>query len=194
MKGPLRVESAKLPRAAGRHSDIGTPLLPIASMDRRQGAVRFHPTSGRNLMKYSAILVGVSALASALSACGDMPAKVDQRAQLTTCGEPDCVAVNVAIVDMKIQAPDYTYTYKNHELIVWTIITPGPYTFPDNGIVFLTNGVFICHPHQGGGKTFTCKKNGHLLDHYKYTVNVNAGSNPLPPLPLKPLDPWIYNL
>jgi hypothetical protein len=37
MKGPLRVESAKLPRVAGRHSDIGTPLLPISSIDRRQG-------------------------------------------------------------------------------------------------------------------------------------------------------------
>jgi hypothetical protein len=144
-------------------------------------------------MKNWAILCVV--LASALSACGDVSTKFDRSPQICTpCASSNTIQVNVAIVNGKIHAPEDTYTYANHEVIAWTIITPGNYTFPDRGIEFEKHGVFNCLPRQGGNKTFTCRKNGHPLGKYKYTVNVNAGSNPLAPLPLKPLDPVILNM
>ena len=188
------MKSATLPRVAEGHSDIGTPPLPIVSTDRRHGAVRFHSTSGRNPMKNSAILVGVLALASVLSACGDMPTKVDRNPPVPPCPSDTCIVISVAIVGGNIQAPEISYMYRNHTDIVWTIIDPGPYTFPDTGIVFLHPGNFICHPHQGGSKMFTCRKNGNPLGKSKYTINVNAGSYPLPALPLNPLDPVIFNM
>lgn len=143
-------------------------------------------------MKNSAFLVGVLAMGLAFSACGDVPTKSDRSRRVTTCPSSTCVPVSVAIAGGIIRVPDDTYTYANHTKIVWTIITPGTYTFPDKGIAFQTAGVFICDPH-GGTKTFTCRKNGNPLGKYKYTVNVNAGSNPLAPVPLNALDPWILN-
>jgi hypothetical protein len=134
-------------------------------------------------MEKSAIVAG--ALAFALSACSSAPTTVGGG---TSAAPSSTVPVHVVIKGGKIIAPNDTYTYPNHTEIQWTIITPGAYTFPDNGIVFQQPGVFVCHPHQGGSITFTCKKNGHPRDKYKYTVNVNDGSTPL-----YPLDPWIYN-
>lgn len=139
-------------------------------------------------MKNSAFLVGILALA--LSACGDVPVNAGGSPSVTKSVAPSStVPVDVGIVGGKIDAPNETYTYANQMDIVWTISTSGNYTFPDNGIVFQKPGFFICRPNQGGKKTFTCTKNGHLVgEKYKYTVNVNAGSNPL-----APLDPWILN-
>lgn len=143
-------------------------------------------------MKNSAISVGVLALI--LSGCGDAPAKFERSSSVPACPPSNCVPVSVAIVNGYINVAGETYTYPNHTVIEWTIIAPGNYTFPDNGIVFQQHGVFNCHSHQGGGKTFTCRKTGHQLGKYKYTVNVNDGSNPLTPFPLNPLDPWIHNI
>ena len=134
-------------------------------------------------MEKSAIIAG--ALAFALSACSSAPSTVGGGMSVAPSST---VLVNVAIKNGNISAPSDTYTYANHTDIQWTILTPGAYTFPNNGIVFQQPGIFICHPNQGGSTTFTCKKNGHSVGKYKYTVNVNYGSTPLPAL-----DPWIYN-
>jgi hypothetical protein len=145
-------------------------------------------------MKNSAFLVGILALALALSACGDVPTKFDRSPPVPPpCPSDSCVLINVDIIGGNIQAPEKSYTYEKQTDVVWLINTPGNYTFPDNGIVFKQPGGFNCYPHQGGSTKFWCTKTGQKGP-YKYTVNVNAGSNPLAPLPLNPLDPWINNL
>jgi hypothetical protein len=137
-------------------------------------------------MKSSAISIALLALI--LSACSDAPTQADRSSSVPACPRSKCVPVNVAIVDGYINVADDTYTYQNHTVIEWTITTPGNFTFPDNGIVFLQHGVFNCLPHQGGGTTFACRKIGHQLGKHKYTVNVNDGTVPLPPR-----DPFIHN-
>jgi hypothetical protein len=143
-------------------------------------------------VKISAILIGVSVLV--LSACCQVPGKLEGNSSAATCSPSNCIPVSVAIINGAIHAPDDTFTYANHEVIEWTIVTPGNYTFPDKGIEFQKQGVFVCDPHQGGNKTFRCRKNGNPAGKYKYTVNVDAVANPLSPLPLHPLDPFIHNL
>jgi hypothetical protein len=76
--------------------------------------------------------------------------------------------------------------------IVWNLPTESKYLFPRDGIVIDPGNFSPCAP-TAGGKDFTCVKRGHRLGRYKYIVNVNDGSKPLAPLPLPPLDPWVYN-
>ena len=76
--------------------------------------------------------------------------------------------------------------------IVWNLPEKSNYLFPRDGIVIDPGNFSPCAP-TAGGKNFTCVKRGHRLGHYKYIVNVNDGTKPLNPLPLPPLDPWIYS-
>jgi hypothetical protein len=103
-----------------------------------------------------------------------------------------CADVNIA--NNTIQPIGDIMVAGQSEVVFWTIVTPG-YTFPANGISFVTpplppadefncmpiaEEVFFCNDknstHGSGPKT------------YKYTVTVN-GSSSSP----KPLDPQIIN-
>jgi len=76
--------------------------------------------------------------------------------------------------------------------IMWNLPPKGSHVFPRDGIVIDPGNFSPCAPTKEA-KSFTCVKRGHRLGHYKYIVNVNDASTPLTPLPLPPLDPWVFN-
>jgi len=101
--------------------------------------------------------------------------------------------IKVTIVGGNIAVdPDPARLTADTGTIVWHLPTDSKYLFPRDGIVIDPGNFSPCAP-TGAGKDFTCVKRGHRLGHYKYIVNVNDGTTPLAPLPLPPLDPWVYN-
>lgn len=74
--------------------------------------------------------------------------------------------------------------------IKWTLVAPGGYAFPENGIDVQGDATadasdFNCM--RTGGDGFLCKDKDSKFGVFKYTVNV---SGPVPP---PPYDPWIVN-
>jgi len=136
-------------------------------------------------MKRSACLV----VAISLALCG-CPEKASDR---ISSGAAKTKEIKVTIVGGKIAVdPDPVRLTADTGTIVWNLPTESKYRFPRDGIVIDPGNFSPCAP-TAGGKNFTCVKRGHRLGHYKYIVNVNDGSKPLAPLPLPPLDPWVFN-
>ena len=132
-------------------------------------------------MKYSAYVV----VAISLALCGC----VDK----TSSGAAGVKNIEVRVEGGRIVVPEERAVVKaDIGTIVWNLPEKSNYLFPRDGIVIDPGNFSPCAP-TAGGKNFTCVKRGHRLGHYKYIVNVNDGSKPLNPLPLPPLDPWIYS-
>ncbi len=132
-------------------------------------------------MKRSACIV----VAISLALCGC----VDK----TSSGAAGVKNIEVSVEGRRIVVPEERAVVKaDIGTIVWNLPEKSNYLFPRDGIVIDPGNFSPCAP-TAGGKNFTCVKRGHRLGHYKYIVNVNDGSKPLNPLPLPPLDPWIYS-
>jgi len=132
-------------------------------------------------MKRSARIV----VAISLALCGC----VDK----TSSGAAGVKNIEVRVEGRRIVVPEERAVVKaDIGTIVWNLPEKSNYLFPRDGIVIDPGNFSPCAP-TAGGKNFTCVKRGHRLGHYKYIVNVNDGSKPLNPLPLPPLDPWIYS-
>ena len=132
-------------------------------------------------MKRSACIV----VAISLALCGC----VDK----TSSGAAGVKNIEVRVEGRRIVVPEERAVVKaDIGTIVWNLPEKSNYLFPRDGIVIDPGNFSPCAP-TAGGKNFTCVKRGHRLGHYKYIVNVNDGSKPLNPLPLPPLDPWIYS-
>jgi len=136
-------------------------------------------------MKHSAYVV----VAISLALCGC----VEKTSDRTSSGAAKTKEIKVTIVGGKIAVTeDPARVTASVGTIVWNLPRESKYLFPRDGIVIDPGNFSPCAP-TAGGKNFTCVKRGHRLGHYKYIVNVNDGSKPLAPLPLPPLDPWVYN-
>jgi len=132
-------------------------------------------------MKHSAYVV--VAISLALFGCVDK----------TSSGAAGVKNIDVKVEGTKIVvSEEYAVVKADIGTIMWNLPPDGSHVFPRDGIVIDPGNFSPCAPTKGG-KSFTCVKRGHRLGHYKYIVNVNDGSNPLAPLPLPPLDPWINN-
>src|SRR2546427_145544 len=132
-------------------------------------------------MKRSACIV----VAISLALCGC----VDK----TSSGAAGGKKIEVGVEGRRIVVPEERAVVKaDIGTNVWDFPEKSNYLFPRDGIV-IDPGNFSPFAPTAGGKNFTCVKRGHRLGHYKYIVNVNDGSKPLNPLPLPPLDPWIYS-
>lgn len=130
----------------------------------------------------------VVAISLALCGCGEMQTKGGEIGPAATDKK-----IDVKIQNGKIVVPeDPAIALATHGSIKWTLSETERYTFPRDGIV-IDPGNFSCRKPQANGKMFHCIKKGHVRGDFKYIVNVNDGTNPLDPLPLDPLDPWIFN-
>jgi hypothetical protein len=140
-------------------------------------------------MKYSAY--AVVAISLALFGCVEAPRTGDGNA-VGAAGSNN-KKIDVKIENGKIVVPeDPANATRDQGAIIWNLPATGSYTFPRDGILIDPGNFSPCNP-IAGGKSFMCVKRGHKLGDYKYIVNVNDGSKPLDPLPLPPLDPWIFN-
>ena len=136
-------------------------------------------------MKHSAYVV----VAISLALCGC----VEKTSDRTSSGAAKTKEIKVTIVGGRSAVdPDPVRLTADTGTIVWNLPTGSKYLFPRDGIVIDPGNFSPCAPTRGG-KDFTCVKRGHRLGHYKYIVNVNDGTTPLKPLPLPPLDPWVFN-
>jgi len=132
-------------------------------------------------MKHSAYVV--VAISLALYGCVDK----------TSSGAAGVKNIEVRIESGRIVVPEERAVVKaDIGTIMWNLPPDGKFLFPRDGIVIDPGNFSPCAATKGG-KSFTCVKRGHRLGHYKYIVNVNDGTTPLKPLPLPPLDPWIFN-
>jgi len=132
-------------------------------------------------LKHSAYLV----VAISLALCGC----VDR----TSSGAAGVKNIDVKVERGKIVVPEDRAVVKaDIGTIMWNLPEKSNYLFPRDGIVIDPGNFSPCAATKGG-KSFTCAKRGHRRGNYKYIVNVNDGSKPLEPLPLAPLDPWVYN-
>src|SRR5256886_3031994 len=132
-------------------------------------------------MKHSAYVV----VAMSLALCGC----VDK----TSSGAAGVKNIEVRVEGRRIVVPEERAVVKaDIGTIMWNLPEKSHYLFPRDGIVIDPGNFSPCAP-TNGGKNFTCVKRGHRLGHYKYIVNVNDGTTPLKPLPLPPLDPWVFN-
>jgi len=132
-------------------------------------------------MKHSAY--AVVAISLALCGCADK----------TSSGAAGVKNIEVKVEGGRIVVPEERAVVKaDVGTIMWNLPPKGSHVFPRDGIVIDPGNFSPCAPTKGG-KNFTCVKRGHRLGHYKYIVNVNDGSKSLAPLPLPPLDPWVYN-
>ena len=132
-------------------------------------------------MKHSAYVV----VAMSLALCGC----VDK----TSSGAAGVKNIEVRVEGRRIVVPEERAVVKaDIGTIMWNLPEKSNYLFPRDGIVIDPGNFSPCAPTRGG-KDFTCVKRGHRLGHYKYIVNVNDGTTPLKPLPLPPLDPWVFN-
>lgn len=75
-------------------------------------------------------------------------------------------------------------------VLIWKLDPASPYTFPADGITFrdVPEGEFRCHV-TGNDKQFHCQDRNSRPGKYKYTVKVQGGGKPIPPL-----DPFVWNL
>ena len=136
-------------------------------------------------MKHSAYVV----VAISLALCGC----VEKASDRISSGAAKSKEIKVTVVGGKIAVdPDPARLTADIGTIVWKLQGESKYLFPRDGIVIDPGNFWPCAP-TGGGRDFTCVKRGHRLGQYKYIVNVNDGTTPLAPLPLPPLDPWIYD-
>ena len=111
----------------------------------------------------------------------------------TSSGAAGVKNIEVRVEGRRIVVPEDRAVVKaDIGTIVWNLPEKSNYLFPRDGIVIDPGNFSPCAP-TAGGKNFTCVKRGHRLGYYKYIVNVNDSSKPLAPLPLPPLDPWVYN-
>ncbi len=137
-------------------------------------------------LKHSAYLV----VAISLALCGC----VEMRAAPAPAGNKQIGVTITVIKDRKTVAvsEDPAIVTADQGAITWNLPKDGSYFFPRDGIVIDPGNFSPCVP-TAGGKSFMCVKRGHKRGTYKYIVNVNDGTTPLDPLPLPPLDPWVYN-
>jgi hypothetical protein len=86
------------------------------------------------------------------------------------------------------------HKHGQNQNIFWDIDNTGtpPYKFPETGIVFMANGTAVFECGKQNDTKFKCKDPTGALGKYKYTVTVVGMPQP-DPLPVNPLDPWIYN-
>jgi len=111
----------------------------------------------------------------------------------TSSGAAGVKNIDVKVERGKIVVPEDRAVVKaDIGTIMWNLPEKSNYLFPRDGIVIDPGNFSPCAATKGG-KSFTCAKRGHRRGNYKYIVNVNDGSKPLEPLPLAPLDPWVYN-
>jgi hypothetical protein len=194
MKGPLRVESAKLPRVAGRHSDIGTPLLPNSSMDQRPvaagGLVQFR--SGRRRMKNKVLYSAIAGTVGLLGCAGEnIKAALPCNAGVckVVVRVTDCMAVNgISVSEPKL----YVDKPKESKTIIWEFETNG-YFFPPNGIIIGKDPAGELHDLKVAPKGKSVKiENKHQQSNYEiyYSVNVMMDGG----ISCIPLDPTIFNM
>ncbi len=139
----------------------------------------------------------VTAGALALAVIGSVYYVVVQTRSCT--GSSHCIAVwvqtdggkptiHVSSLELHKHGPNHT--------IFWDIDNTGTpsYMFPNNGIAFMASdggtSKFDCDKRSD--TRFRCKDSTGTTGKYKYTVTVQGTPQP-DPLPVNPLDPWVYN-